>query len=138
MNEWSLAVEPLSSDEVWEPDEIELFLFSSALWLPHRIHYDRDFAREEGHRDLVIHGPLQVARLLEQVSNWIRPTGGEFVSATFRHRAPAYLGDRIRLRNEVTRTVHDEHSVDVTLNSRVVRDDGTDLTTGQVVVRIPL
>jgi hydroxyacyl-ACP dehydratase HTD2-like protein with hotdog domain len=81
----------------WEPDDIELFLFSAALWLPHRIHYDLEFARSDGHRGLVVHGPLQVARLLEAASAWSREAGGRIAGAEFRHVAPAVVGDSIRL-----------------------------------------
>ena len=85
----------------WEPDEIELFMFSAALWLPHRIHYDREFARSDGHRGLVVHGPLQVARLLEAASTWSREAGGRIAGAEFRHVAPAVVGDSMRLSLEL-------------------------------------
>jgi acyl dehydratase len=87
---------PLVEDR-WEPDDIELFLFSAALWLPHRIHYDREFARSDGHRGLVVHGPLQIARLLEAADAWTRPTAGRITAAEFRHVAPAVVGDAIQL-----------------------------------------
>jgi 3-methylfumaryl-CoA hydratase len=35
------------------PQELDLFLFCAAMWVPHRIHYDRDYSRTEGHADLV-------------------------------------------------------------------------------------
>ena len=37
----------------------QLFLYSSASFNPHRIHYDRDYAAGvEGYTGLVVHGPL--------------------------------------------------------------------------------
>ena len=37
----------------------QLFLYSAASFNPHRIHYDREYAREvEGYEGLVFHGPL--------------------------------------------------------------------------------
>ena len=47
-------------------DEVDLFLFSAALWLPHRIHYDRDYVTKvEGYPGLIFHGPLQAALIVE-------------------------------------------------------------------------
>jgi hydroxyacyl-ACP dehydratase HTD2-like protein with hotdog domain len=85
----------------WRPDELELFLFSAALWLPHRIHYDREFALSDGHRGLVVHGPLQIARLLEAAGTWSREAGRRIASAEFRHVSPAVAGDSMRLSLEL-------------------------------------
>ncbi|MBE2320750.1 mesaconyl-C4 CoA hydratase [Solirubrobacter sp. CPCC 204708] len=43
-----------------------LFRFSALTYNGHRIHYDRDYAREiEGHPGLVTHGPLQALAMAE-------------------------------------------------------------------------
>lgn len=81
----------------WEPDEIDLFLFSAACWLPHRIHYDHDFARLDGHDGLVVHGPFQIARVLEAANGWAGAGGGRVTSTIFRHVASAYVGERLHL-----------------------------------------
>lgn len=81
----------------WEPDEIDLFLFSAACWLPHRIHYDHDFARLDGHEGLVVHGPFQIARLLEAANVWASAGGGRVTGTNFRHVASAYVGERLRI-----------------------------------------
>jgi 3-methylfumaryl-CoA hydratase len=48
------------------PDPTFLFRFSALTFNAHRIHYDRDFAREvEGYPGLVVHGPLQAMLLLD-------------------------------------------------------------------------
>lgn len=56
-----------------EPDVTEtvladpplLFRYSALTFNAHRIHYDRDYARdEENYKDLVVHGPLQATLLL--------------------------------------------------------------------------
>lgn len=50
------------------PDAVDLFMFSSAAWLLHRIHYDLAFATEsDGYPGLVVHGPLQGAYLVQSV-----------------------------------------------------------------------
>lgn len=41
-----------------------LFRYSALLFNAHRIHYDRDYCREEGYGGLLVHGPLQASYLL--------------------------------------------------------------------------
>ena len=42
-----------------EPDAVMLFRYSALTFNSHRIHYDRDYARDiEGYDGLVVHGPL--------------------------------------------------------------------------------
>ena len=58
------APKPVPSDEpAWRremiADPVLLFRYSALTFNGHRIHYDRDFAREtDGHPGLVVHGPL--------------------------------------------------------------------------------
>ena len=45
-------------------DETQMFFFSAATYNGHRIHYDKQWAREvEGYDDILVHGPLQAALL---------------------------------------------------------------------------
>lgn len=66
--------QPLEPDVTWvsrktiEPTSVLLFRFSALTFNAHRIHYDRDYARnEEGYPDLVVHGPLIATLLLDCV-----------------------------------------------------------------------
>jgi 3-methylfumaryl-CoA hydratase len=48
------------------PDPVLLFRFSALTFNAHRIHYDRDYAREvEGYPGLVVHGPLTAVLLMD-------------------------------------------------------------------------
>ena len=47
------------------PDIVRLFRFSALTFNGHRIHYDRDYAREEGYPGLVVHGPLIAVLLMD-------------------------------------------------------------------------
>jgi 3-methylfumaryl-CoA hydratase len=52
---WPVAVDP-----------VLLFRFSALTYNSHRIHYDRDYARDvEGYPGLVVHGPLQALLMAE-------------------------------------------------------------------------
>jgi len=72
------------------PDETMLFQYSALGFNSHKIHIDRDYAREvEGHPDLVVNGGLTTLLLTEFLGNdvGIKPVG-----IKTRHRAPLYCG----------------------------------------------
>ena len=48
------------------PTAALLFRFSALTWNAHRIHLDKQYCRElEGHRNLLVHGPLSLVLMLE-------------------------------------------------------------------------
>ena len=61
-------------------DETQMFFFSAATYNGHRIHYDKQWARDvEGYDDVLVQGPLQAALLARALTDWIggrRPAGG--------------------------------------------------------------
>jgi 3-methylfumaryl-CoA hydratase len=74
--EWPLRVDPTL-----------LFRFSALTYNAHRIHYDRDYARDvEGYPGLVIHGPLQALAMAECV----RGTGAHVMAIDYRLVAPLF------------------------------------------------
>ncbi|WP_151638123.1 MULTISPECIES: FAS1-like dehydratase domain-containing protein [Noviherbaspirillum] len=76
---------------VWPVNEAVLFRYSALTFNSHRIHYDRDYAREiGGYPGLIVHGPLQATLLAESYRAWHpeRP----LAHAVCRARAPLFLG----------------------------------------------
>lgn len=64
------VTEPVGTDwthtELVTPSEVMLFRYSALTFNGHRIHYDRDYARDvEGHGGLVVHGPLIATLLMD-------------------------------------------------------------------------
>jgi hydroxyacyl-ACP dehydratase HTD2-like protein with hotdog domain len=108
------------------PDAVDLFMFSAAAWLLHRIHYDLPFTTDhDGHPGLLIHGPLQGAYLVQSVERWLGRRA-RLRAVTYRHRAPAYLGDRL----ECGGTVEQVDGDTATFDLWVRKADGTVTTTG--------
>ncbi|MFI9388488.1 MaoC family dehydratase N-terminal domain-containing protein [Kutzneria sp. NPDC052558] len=69
-DEWSVEITPTL-----------LFRFSALTYNAHRIHYDRDYAREvEGYPGLLTHGPLQALAMAEAARklDWSGPTLYEY------------------------------------------------------------
>jgi 3-methylfumaryl-CoA hydratase len=72
---------------VVRPDTVLLFRFSALTFNAHRIHYDRDYARDvESYAGLVVHGPL-IATLL--IDHFLRANPGQAISRfSFRAQSP--------------------------------------------------
>jgi 3-methylfumaryl-CoA hydratase len=72
------------------PGPVELFRYSALTFNGHRIHYDREYARDqEGYPGLVVHGPY-IATLL--VDNFLRARPASRI-AKFAYRAKSPLFD---------------------------------------------
>jgi hydroxyacyl-ACP dehydratase HTD2-like protein with hotdog domain len=112
--------------QVRTPTALDLFMFSAASWLLHRIHYDTPFTTEhDGHPGLLIHGPLQGVYLVQSAESWLGD-GARLRTISYRHLAPAYLGDSLECGGKVISA--DEGWIEVELWARKV--DGTVTTTG--------
>lgn len=87
-----VPAEPEPSDATRSilPDPVMLFRYSALTFNAHRIHYDRDYARDvEGYAGLVVHGPL-IATLL--MDHFLQSVPGA-APRHFRFRAEAPLID---------------------------------------------
>jgi hydroxyacyl-ACP dehydratase HTD2-like protein with hotdog domain len=88
------------------PDAVDLFQFSAAIWLTHRIHYDVPYTTEvEGHPGLPVHGPLQAVYLEQLVRSDLESRLGtrvRMVRFRYRHVAPAYVGETLICQGRVT------------------------------------
>lgn len=76
------TAEPIESEAVIDVDTTLLFRFSALTYNAHRIHYDRDFAQQEGYPDIVVHGPLQALWMAEH----LRAHGVSLVDRAFTYR----------------------------------------------------
>ena len=97
------------------PNETALFLFSAATWNPHRIHYDRDYAHGEGHKDILVQGSLQANWLVEAMLSF--SPGARLTTFSFRNVAPAFVNQSFTIGGTVTevRQKPDGEYVDVDL-----------------------
>jgi hydroxyacyl-ACP dehydratase HTD2-like protein with hotdog domain len=110
----------------------QLFQFSAATHNPHRIHYDRDHARVEGHEDILVHGPLQGAWLHQFVRDWAGPHG-RVLSLGFQNRGRAFAERDLTFHGRV-------HAVEgdvVTLEIREEDEAGAVLMPANARVRLP-
>lgn len=53
----------------------QLFRYSAITWNAHRIHYDPEYARSEGHPDVLVQQHLHGAVIQELVMDWLGDDG---------------------------------------------------------------
>ena len=87
---------------VKHPTTVQLFTFSAVLQLTHRIHYDKDFAAKEDHPDILVHGPLHGAFLVQLMTDWIGKQG-LLKKISYQNRARAFPGDTLTCKAKVTK-----------------------------------
>ena len=88
-----------------------LFRFSALTFNGHKIHYNKEWCREvEGHRDLVVHGPLN---LINMVNLWRDTRGGDIMPRKITYRAinALYAGEKYRVVLNEERTKITEVSI---------------------------
>lgn len=96
--EWAIAVSP-----------VLLFRFSALTYNAHRIHYDRDYARDvEGYPGLLTHGPLQALAMAEAARAAGYPAGQSTAGGlTFQYRLESPLFDHQGMIVEAVREERD-------------------------------
>jgi hydroxyacyl-ACP dehydratase HTD2-like protein with hotdog domain len=83
-------------------DETQMFFFSAATYNGHRIHYDKEWARDrEGYDNVLVQGPLQAALLSRALTDWIGGDG-RLVSFSVQNRAIALPGQELAFGGVVT------------------------------------
>ena len=83
-------------------DETQMFFFSAATYNGHRIHYDKEWARDrEGYDNVLVQGPLQAALLSRALTDWIGGDG-RLVAFSVQNRAIALPGQELRFGGVVT------------------------------------
>jgi hydroxyacyl-ACP dehydratase HTD2-like protein with hotdog domain len=118
------------------PNEIDLFMFSAATRLTHRIHYDRDYAKSEGHANLLVHGPLQGAYLSQMLADYADGHDGRLITIDYRHHQPAYCGDTLTCSAHPTSLIREADSFTLAVRLRIVNGQGETVTSGSATLRL--
>ena len=83
-------------------DETQMFFFSAASYNGHRIHYDKQWARDvEGYDDVLVQGPLQAALLARAITDWLGGRG-RLVEYSVQNRGVAFPGQPLTFGGTVT------------------------------------
>ena len=80
--------------------EVSLFRFSALTFNGHKIHYSKEWCQDvEGHRDCVVHGPLNLINMLDLWRDTTKNVSEESVPRSIAYRAmsPLYVGEPYRI-----------------------------------------
>lgn len=123
----------LLPERQFEPDNVQLFLYNSALWNAHRIHFDYPYATEvEGYPGLVIAGPLLGDWLTQSVIEWL-DDDGKLASIEYSNRQASYIGETLRSGGKVLSSEQDTGMVELEMYIKNEADEV--ITPGVAVVR---
>lgn len=113
------------------------FLMGIAWWGSHRIHYDREWARHDGFDDVVVMGSHSYAWVDRLLTRWAGDPGC-LRRLGFRHLSVVQVGDVLDVVARVTGTRALPDAGEVEWSIEIAKDDGTTVTTGSALLRLPL
>lgn len=115
----------------------QLFFYSAASYMGHRIHYDLIWTRDvEGYPNLLVQGSLQSSLMAKTVTDWIGPKG-RLVRFSYKNRAAAFLGDELRFVGRVAAKREAGGKVLVDIDIHEEGGDGEILMPGSATVALP-
>ena len=115
------------------PTTISLFMYGAANWVYHRVHYDQDYARSVGLRNMVVHGTLQASYLVQMITDWLGENG-ILKKLSFRHHVPAYPGDVLTCSGVINDKRFEDGHRCLVLDLAIVNQDNEKTTTGTATV----
>lgn len=73
-----------------------LFRFSALTFNAHRIHLDKQYCQQiEGHRNLLVHGPLSLVLMLEMLQGHLGDSAERIVRVEYKNLAPLYAEEQM-------------------------------------------
>jgi 3-methylfumaryl-CoA hydratase len=82
------------------PSVTQLFRYSAVTWNSHRIHYDVEWARHEGHKGVLVHSHLHAANALRPLTDGLG-SQWNITRAAYRVVRPAAAGETLIATAEV-------------------------------------
>ena len=118
---------------VKRPTTMSVFMYGAANWIYHRVHYDQDYARSVGLRNVVVHGTQQASYLVQMITDWLGENG-ILKKLSFRHHLPAYPGDVLTCSG----IIRDKRTEDgyrcLVLDLAIINQDNEKTTSGTATV----
>ena len=131
--EVGLSIPPL----VKKPTTLSVFMYCAAMWLTHRIHWDQAYARSEGHRDVLVVGPLQAAYLMQMITDWLGEDG-TLRKLFYRHHLEAIPGDVLTCTGNIKDKREEDGKGCLELDLLIENQNKEKVTSGTATVYIPM
>jgi hydroxyacyl-ACP dehydratase HTD2-like protein with hotdog domain len=102
----------------------------------HRIHYDKEYARTEGHADVLVQAHLHVAVLARMLMDWMGPHG-RLRALSWQNRGKAVPADALTCRGTVQRKMlsGSTYGIELEVSERNQRDEVC--ASGHATVELP-
>jgi hydroxyacyl-ACP dehydratase HTD2-like protein with hotdog domain len=85
-----------------KPTPMQLFMFSAVTWNRHLIHYNKEFAKSDGLKEVATHRALLGNFLAQMLSDWIGENG-RVSKIEWNVRGGAFPGDVLTCKGKVLR-----------------------------------
>ena len=118
------------------PTTVQLFRYSAVTWNAHRIHYEKDYAIQEGHPDVLVQAHLHGAFLVQMIGDWMGPRG-RLVSFGWSNRGRAIPGDTLTCTGHVVGKRIDEGRNLLDLEIVETNQRGETCAPGKATVALP-
>ena len=125
------AISPLTV----QPTVLQLFRYSAVTWNGHKIHYDPQYAAQEGHPGLLVHSHLHAAFLTRACTQWAGPL--TLRSMSYRIIRPATPADRLTVTGTVTARAVEGDEVRLVIELVEANADGQPCAVGTATVGVP-
>ena len=117
------------------PTNVSIFLFGVAFWTPHRVHYDKEWARSEGYDDVLVTGPLMTGYLVWMLTAW----SGDALAVkriALRNHAPAFAGDELTVRGAISSVVSNDSGGEAVIAVSIVKNGADEVVSGEAAVTL--
>ena len=118
------------------PTTVQLFRYSAVTWNAHRIHYEKEYAIQEGHPDVLVQAHLHGAFLVQMISDWMGPHG-RLVNFGWSNRGRAIPGDTLTCNGRVIATRREGGRNLVDLELVETNQRGETCAPGKATVALP-
>ncbi|MFW6150674.1 MAG: MaoC/PaaZ C-terminal domain-containing protein [Chloroflexota bacterium] len=118
------------------PTKRQLVMWAGASGDFYDIHYDKDFARQQGLQGVIVHGRLKAAFLGQLLTDWVG-LGGSLRKLACRYRGMDVPGEDMTVRGQVTRKYIETGRNLVDLEVWTESPGGEKTTPGSATVELP-
>ncbi len=117
------------------PTRRQLVMWAGASGDYYEIHYDKEFAKGQGLKDVIVHGRLKASFLMQMLTEWIG-VDGDLYKFSVQHRAMDYPDEDLMCKGKVTnKYVKDgKHCVDCEVWTENPRREKTAPATATVIL----
>jgi len=124
-------VQPLAK----KPTHMQLFMFSAVTWNRHLIHYNTEFAKHDGLKDVATHRALMGNFLTQMLSDWVGDFG-RVSKVEWSIREGAYPGDVLTCKGKVLRKRSDGDKKSIECEIWIENQEGKILAPGKGEVSV--